>query len=38
VYTVGTIKPIPGIRTYLAVDGGMARVATAKVKLPELAD
>jgi diaminopimelate decarboxylase len=24
VYTVGTIKPIPGIRTYLAVDGGMS--------------
>jgi len=22
-YTVGTIKPIPGIRTYVAVDGGM---------------
>ena len=24
VYTVGTIKPIPGVRTYLAVDGGMS--------------
>jgi diaminopimelate decarboxylase len=24
VYTVGTIKPIPGIRTYVAVDGGMS--------------
>jgi diaminopimelate decarboxylase len=24
VYTVGTIKRIPGIRTYLAVDGGMS--------------
>jgi diaminopimelate decarboxylase len=23
-YTVGTIKPIPGVRTYLAVDGGMS--------------
>ena len=23
-YTVGTIKPLPGIRTYLAVDGGMS--------------
>jgi len=23
-YTVGTIKPIPGIRTYVAVDGGMS--------------
>jgi diaminopimelate decarboxylase len=23
-YTIGTIKPIPGIRTYLAVDGGMS--------------
>ncbi len=22
-YTVGTIKPIPGVRTYVAVDGGM---------------
>jgi diaminopimelate decarboxylase len=24
VYTVGTIKPIPGVRTYLSVDGGMS--------------
>ena len=24
VYTVGTIKEIPGIRTYVAVDGGMS--------------
>ncbi len=24
VYTVGTIKPIPGVRTYVAVDGGMS--------------
>ena len=24
VYTVGTIKQIPGVRTYLAVDGGMS--------------
>jgi diaminopimelate decarboxylase len=24
VYTVGTIKPIPGIRTYVSVDGGMS--------------
>ncbi len=24
VYTVGTIKPIPGIRTYISVDGGMS--------------
>ena len=24
VYTVGTIKPIPGVRTYIAVDGGMS--------------
>jgi diaminopimelate decarboxylase len=24
VYSVGTIKPIPGIRTYIAVDGGMS--------------
>ena len=24
VYTVGTIKEIPGVRTYLAVDGGMS--------------
>lgn len=24
VYTVGTVKPIPGIRTYVAVDGGMS--------------
>jgi diaminopimelate decarboxylase len=23
-YTVGTIKALPGIRTYLAVDGGMS--------------
>jgi diaminopimelate decarboxylase len=23
-YTIGSIKPIPGIRTYVAVDGGMA--------------
>jgi diaminopimelate decarboxylase len=23
-YTVGTIKPLPGIRTYLSVDGGMS--------------
>ena len=23
-YTVGTIKPIPGIRTYVSVDGGMS--------------
>jgi diaminopimelate decarboxylase len=23
-YTVGTIKPIPGIRTFVAVDGGMS--------------
>ena len=23
-YTVGTIKPLPGIRTYVAVDGGMS--------------
>jgi diaminopimelate decarboxylase len=23
-YTVGTIKPIPGVRTYVAVDGGMS--------------
>ncbi|MCB1247106.1 MAG: diaminopimelate decarboxylase, partial [Acidimicrobiia bacterium] len=23
-YTVGTIKEIPGVRTYLAVDGGMS--------------
>ena len=23
-YTVGTIKPIPGVRTYLSVDGGMS--------------
>jgi diaminopimelate decarboxylase len=23
-YTVGTIKPIPGLRTYLSVDGGMS--------------
>lgn len=24
VYTVGTVKPIPGLRTYVAVDGGMS--------------
>jgi len=24
IYTVGTVKPIPGVRTYLAVDGGMS--------------
>jgi diaminopimelate decarboxylase len=24
VYTIGTIKPIPGVRTYVAVDGGMS--------------
>jgi diaminopimelate decarboxylase len=24
IYTVGTVKPIPGVRTYVAVDGGMA--------------
>ena len=24
VYTVGTVKHIPGVRTYLAVDGGMS--------------
>jgi len=24
VYTVGTIKDIPGVRTYVAVDGGMS--------------
>jgi diaminopimelate decarboxylase len=24
VYTLGTIKPIPGVRTYFAVDGGMS--------------
>jgi diaminopimelate decarboxylase len=24
VYTVGTIKAIPGVRTYVAVDGGMS--------------
>jgi diaminopimelate decarboxylase len=24
VYEVGTVKPIPGIRTYVAVDGGMS--------------
>jgi diaminopimelate decarboxylase len=24
IYTVGTIKPIPGIRTYVSVDGGMS--------------
>ena len=23
-YTVGTIKEIPGVRTYVAVDGGMS--------------
>jgi diaminopimelate decarboxylase len=23
-YTAGTIKPLPGIRTYLSVDGGMS--------------
>jgi diaminopimelate decarboxylase len=23
-YTIGSIKPIPGIRTYVAIDGGMA--------------
>ncbi len=23
-YTVGTIKPLPGVRTYVAVDGGMS--------------
>ena len=23
-YTVGTIKPVPGVRTYVAVDGGMS--------------
>jgi diaminopimelate decarboxylase len=23
-YTVGTVKPIPGVRTYIAVDGGMS--------------
>ena len=23
-YTVGTIKDIPGVRTYVAVDGGMS--------------
>jgi diaminopimelate decarboxylase len=23
-YTVGTVKPIPGVRTYVAVDGGMS--------------
>jgi diaminopimelate decarboxylase len=23
-YTVGTVKPLPGIRTYVAVDGGMS--------------
>lgn len=23
-YTIGTIKPIPGIRTYISVDGGMS--------------
>ena len=24
VYEVGTVKPIPGVRTYVAVDGGMS--------------
>ena len=24
IYTVGTIKDIPGVRTYVAVDGGMS--------------
>jgi diaminopimelate decarboxylase len=24
VYRVGTIKPVPGVRTYVAVDGGMS--------------
>ena len=24
IYTVGTVKEIPGVRTYLAVDGGMS--------------
>ena len=24
VYTVGTVKEIPGVRTYIAVDGGMS--------------
>ena len=24
IYTVGTVKPIPGVRTYVAVDGGMS--------------
>ena len=23
-YTVGTVKPVPGVRTYVAVDGGMS--------------
>lgn len=23
-YTVGTVKPVPGVRTYLSVDGGMS--------------
>ena len=24
VYTIGTVKRLPGIRTYVAVDGGMS--------------
>ncbi len=24
IYTVGTVKPIPGVRTYVSVDGGMS--------------
>jgi diaminopimelate decarboxylase len=24
IYTVGTVKEIPGVRTYVAVDGGMS--------------
>jgi diaminopimelate decarboxylase len=35
-YTAGTIKDLPGIRTYVAVDGGMsdnlARCCTARYR------
>ena len=29
-YTVGTVKVIPGVRTYVAVDGGMSEFCTRK--------
>ena len=29
-YTVGTVKHIPGVRTYVAVDGGMSRQHAAR--------